>query len=116
MQEKIITCTECPLGCTVTVALDNDTVVSVTGNTCPRGKTYAVNEITCPRRVVTTTVKTEKGKPLSVKTDGPVKKQEIFKVMEIINGLTVKTPIKIGDVVFANVTENINVIATDEME
>lgn len=116
MLETIITCTECPLGCMVTVTLDNHTVVSVTGNSCPRGKIYAVNEVTCPRRVVTTTVKTEKGKPLSVKTDGSIKKQEIFKVMEIINGITVKTPIKIGDLVYANITENINVIATDEME
>ena len=114
--EKIITCTECPMGCTVTVSLDGESVINVVGNTCPRGKTYAINEVTCPRRVVTTTVKTDKGKTLSVKTDGSVKKQEIFDVMKIINGITVKTPINIGDVIYKNITEDINLVATDEIE
>ena len=114
--EKIITCTECPMGCTVTVTLDGESVTNVVGNTCPRGKTYAINEVTCPRRVVTTTVKTDKGKMLSVKTDGSVKKQELFDVMKIINGITVKTPINIGDVIYKNITEDINLVATDEIE
>lgn len=116
MIEKIITCTECPMGCTVTVALDGDTVVNVVGNTCPRGKTYAINEITCPRRVVTSTVKTEDGKMLSVKTDGSVKKDDMFRVMKIINEITVKTPISIGDVVLENISEDINLVATDEIK
>ena len=114
--EKIITCTECPMGCTITVTLDGENIASVVGNTCTRGKTYAINELTCPRRVVTSTVKTVNGKVLSVKTDGSVKKQDIFKVMEIINSITVKTPIKVGDVICKNVIEDINLVATDQME
>ena len=113
--EKIITCTECPMGCTVTITLDGENIVNVSGNTCPRGKTYAVNELTCPRRVVTSTVKTINGKVLPVKTDGSVKKQDIFKVMDIINSITVKTPINVGDVVFKNISEDINLIATDQI-
>ena len=113
--EKIITCTECPMGCTITVTLDGEKIVNVVGNTCPRGKTYAVNELTCPRRVVTSTVKTVNGKVLSVKTDGSVKKQDIFKVMDIINGITVKIPINVGEVVYENISEDINLIATDQI-
>lgn len=116
MQEKIITCTECPMGCSVNVTLDGETIVDVSGNFCPRGKIYAINETTCPRRVVTTTVKTDKGKPLAVKTDGSVKKSEIFNVMQIVNGIIVKTPIKIGDVICENISEDINLIASDEIE
>ncbi|MBR1983967.1 MAG: DUF1667 domain-containing protein [Clostridia bacterium] len=116
MQEKIITCTECPMGCSVTVTLDGERVINVVGNTCPRGKTYAINEVSCPRRVVTTTVKTDKGNPLAVKTDGSIKKSEIFNVMKIINGITVKTPIKIGDVIYENISEDINLVASDEIE
>lgn len=113
--EKIITCTECPMGCTVTVTLDGENIVNVSGNTCSRGKTYAVNELTCPRRVVTSTVKTTNGKVLPVKTDGSVKKQDIFKVMDIINSIIVKTPVKVGEVVFKNISEDINLIATDQI-
>ena len=103
------------MGCTITVTLDGEKIVNVVGNTCPRGKTYAVNELTCPRRVVTSTVKTVNGKVLSVKTDGSVKKQDIFKVMDIINGITVKIPINVGEVVYENISEDINLIATDQI-
>ena len=44
---KELTCVVCPAGCPMTVTLDeNGNVVSVTGNTCARGKKYAESEIT----------------------------------------------------------------------
>lgn len=117
MTEKTITCTECPMGCTVTVTLDADNnIISVFGNTCPRGKVYAVNEMTCPRRVVTSTVKCDNGKMLSVKTDGSVKKSEIFNVMGVINKITAKTPVRTGDILYRSISEEINLIATDDVE
>ncbi len=117
MTQKAITCTECPMGCTVTVTLDAENkVTDVFGNTCPRGKAYAVNELTCPRRVVTSTVKCDNGKMLSVKTDGSVKKSEIFNVMGVINTITAKTPVRTGDILYENISEEINLIATDDAE
>ena len=59
--KKELTCIACPLGCTITVTLDGKDVISVEGNTCPRGKEYAINECTAPVRTVTTTVKCEDG-------------------------------------------------------
>ena len=35
MEEKNLICICCPLGCPLTVALENGEVVSVTGNTVP---------------------------------------------------------------------------------
>lgn len=107
-----LTCIECPMGCALTVEVENGKVVSVTGNNCARGKMYAENEVICPKRVVTSTVKTDKGVPLSVKTDKPVRKSEIFAVMEKINQITAKTPLKIGDVILENIDENANLVAT----
>ena len=55
-------CTTCPSECLLTVEAEHDangTVVevrSVTGNNCPRGDTFAHQELTCPMRVLTTTV------------------------------------------------------------
>ena len=49
---KEFVCIECPKGCRLKV--DDD--MNVTGNTCPRGKVYAINEMTCPKRVITSTV------------------------------------------------------------
>ena len=47
--EQIITCINCPVGCRMTVSL-NETgeVVSVSGNTCARGEKYAHQECTLP--------------------------------------------------------------------
>ena len=55
-------CTTCPSECLLTVEGERDTngavtaVRSVTGNSCPRGDKFAHHELTCPMRVLTTTV------------------------------------------------------------
>ena len=110
-----ITCDECPMGCEIEV-VNNNGDITVTGNTCPRGKLYAENEITCPRRVLTTSVRAENGKMVSVKTDAPIKKQEMLEVMQKINRVSVKLPVKIGQVVIKDLTESINLIATCNLE
>ena len=116
MTEKIIICTECPIGCEITVSLDGERVTNVAGNGCPRGKTYASSEAVCPMRIVTSTVRTESGTILPVKTDAPVKKTEIFGVMEKINGIVCKLPVKIGDVLYENISDGANLIATASEE
>ncbi len=113
---KTLTCIECPVGCLVTVEYDGEKVFSVTGNSCPRGKAYAKNEVVCPRRIVTTTVRMTDGRMLPVKTDRGVRKEEIFTVMERIKNVHPDSPIKIGDVVQENIAEGCNLVATDEME
>ena len=111
---KTLTCIECPIGCEIEVTVENGAVVSLKGNGCPRGKTYAENEVVCPRRVVTSTVRAENGKLVPVKTDRPVKKSEIFAVMEKINSLVCKLPVRLGDILFENISEDANLIATND--
>lgn len=110
--QRTLTCIECPIGCEITVELENGTPVSVQGNSCPRGKTYAESEVVCPMRVVTSTVRAENGEMIPVKTDKPVKKSEIFAVMRTINTTRCKLPVKIGDVIVANISEDANLVAT----
>ena len=111
MKKVVLTCIECPLGCEVTVSVDEGNVIEVSGNTCPRGKAYAQSEIVCPARVVTTTVKTVDGRMLPVKSDKPIAKEKIFQAMEKINSVIVKTPIKIGDIILKDVFKDVNVVA-----
>ncbi len=112
MKTLSLTCVECPVGCLMEVDLKDGKVASVRGNSCPRGKMFAENEVICPRRVLTTTVRTRDGKIVPVKTDKPIKKEEIFKIMQKINGMVFDGPIKIGDVLYRYITEDISVIAT----
>ena len=46
-------CTVCPSECHLTVTLDETgSVVSVAGNSCPRGERFGRQEATCPMRVL----------------------------------------------------------------
>ena len=107
-----ITCIECPMGCAVEVETENGAVVKVSGNGCPRGKAYAENEVTCPKRVVTSSVRAENGEMIPVKTDRPIRKSEIFAVMSKINGLHPKLPIAIGDVILRGICDDADLVAT----
>ena len=100
-----LTCIGCPLGCSITVTMNGTDVVSVTGNTCPRGDAYARKEVTNPTRIVTSTVRVEGGiSPMvNVKTASDIPKSKIFECVSSLKNVVVTAPVKIGDVVLSNV-------------
>ena len=100
--EKKLTCIICPIGCELSVELEDGRVTAVSGNTCPRGKVYAESECVNPQRTVTSTVRTEDGGLVSVKTETPIPKEKIAECMELINNTVAALPIKIGDVIIEN--------------
>ena len=94
-------CIECPRGCELT-AETTENGVFVTGNFCPRGKKYAEAEMTCPRRIVTSTVRAAHGM-IPVKTDRMVRKSEMFPIMKKIRAVRVSHDVQIGDVIVSNI-------------
>ena len=55
---KKFICVSCPLGCGLSVSLDDSgEVLKVEGNSCPRGASYAKSEVKDPRRVFASTVR-----------------------------------------------------------
>lgn len=98
-----LTCIVCPKGCQLHVELNGSEVVSVTGNTCPRGKQYAIDECTHPMRTITSTVRAANGEVVPVKTNRTIPKELMFDCMKEINRATLKTPARIGDVVIKDV-------------
>ncbi len=114
MNIRELTCIGCPLGCTLSVEMDNNIVVNVTGNTCPRGKAYAEKEVTNPTRIVTSTVRVNGGTSamVNVKTENDIPKSKIFACIDALKDIEVSAPVKIGDVILSNVAgTGINVIA-----
>lgn len=110
-----LTCIGCPMGCSLTVEVENGVAVSVKGNTCGIGKRYAEQEVSAPTRMVTTTVLSPKGKPIPVKTMNPIPKEKIFEVVDEIKSAKVALPVSIGDVLIENVADTgIPVIITGE--
>ena len=53
---------------------------------------------------------------LPVKSNKPIKKSNIFLAMEKINSVVAKTPIKLGDVVIANLIDGADIIACADVE
>ena len=104
--KKNLTCVACPLGCSITVELDDaGNILSVTGNTCKRGDAYARTEMTNPTRSLTSTVKVNGGAHpvVPVKSAAPVPKSMLFDCMKEINQVTLQAPVKIGQVVIKNI-------------
>ena len=96
---KDMTCIICPRGCALKVEIDGESI-TVSGNSCPKGRQYAMDECTHPTRTVTSTVRVENREDtmVSVKTADPVPKDKIFAVMQLIREKSVCAPVHIGDV------------------
>lgn len=112
-------CINCPMGCHLTVDDDDKSNIKVTGNTCPRGVTYAVNEVTAPKRMVTGSVAVAGGTipMVSVKTREAIPKELIFESLEQLKAVRLTAPVHIGDVVIADVCGcGIDFIATKNVE
>ena len=115
MEKRELICIGCPMGCRMTVELDGGKVTSVSGYTCPRGKTYAENEVTNPVRTVTSTVTVVGGikERVACKTASDVPKGKIAEVMKEINAARVSAPVHIGDVLIENAADTgVAVVAT----
>ena len=112
-----LTCIECPTGCAITVAVEDGKVVSVDGFGCRRGRDYAIAEIECPVRVLTTTVVAEglSIRLVPVRTSGPIPRERLMDAMAEIRRARVQRPVSVGDVVLADVLGlGVDVVSTRE--
>lgn len=107
------------MGCAIHVEIENGQIVSVTGNTCPRGAEYAKSEATAPVRTVTSTVHAKGGvRPVVAgKTVPDVPKGKIFAVMDAVRTMEVKAPVHIGDVLCENIAgTGSNLVAAADLD
>ena len=113
--KKNLICIICPRGCALTADITADGV-TVTGNACPKGQEYAINECTNPVRTVTATVRVSNrySTMASVKTVTPVAKDKMMDVMNVLRQTQVQAPVKIGDVILQNVCGS-DIVATKEI-
>lgn len=108
---KELICIMCPKGCHLTV--DDD--LNVTGNTCPRGVTYGKQEVTDPRRYLTSTVKikSKSYRRLPVISSNDLPKDKISDVIRYLDTVEINAPVKVKDVVVKNVLGlGVDIVAT----
>ena len=98
-----LTCIVCPRGCALRVEIEEGKDLVVTGNACPRGVQYAIDECTHPMRTITSTVRAQDGSVIPVKTDRTIPKEKMFECMVEINKAVATLPAHVGDIVIENV-------------
>ena len=108
-ERDTITCTVCPNGCQVKW---DEATGQYSGNKCPRGQAFAVQERTSPKRTVTTTIKLAGSglKLIPVRSSGTVNRNVVAHIVETLRDTTVKGSVQSGEVVY---TET---IAGDEIK
>jgi len=112
-------CIGCPLGCRLEV--DEDAagdIVEIRGFACRKGKTFAENEHTDPRRMVTTTVTINGGRwaRLPVHATEELPKDRMWDVINQLRNIEVDAPIELGDVIVKGIlNSDVDIVASRDM-
>ena len=100
--KKSLICINCPRGCRLEISGEADNWL-VSGNQCPRGIQYAIQEATDPRRIVTAAVPSVPGKPCAaVRTSAPLPVAMIPELLNTLYKMQLSEPAKRGDVLLGN--------------
>ena len=113
--KKELTCIGCPMGCLVSVELEDGAIGEISGNSCPRGKEYAEKELTHPERTVTSTIPVDGGVlyMVPVKTAHDIPKDKVFEAMAQVRKTRLRAPVHAGEAVIKDIAgTGIDIIAT----
>lgn len=113
-------CIGCPLGCRLEIdeALEDHAIVEVRGFACHRGREYAIQEHTAPRRIVTTTVAIDGARwaRLPVRSSAPAPKDRVLAICHALRSVRVSAPVAMGDIIASNVLgSGVDILATRDM-
>ncbi len=115
MESVSMTCINCPIGCALTVGVEGDEAVEITGNQCARGIAYAKAEAANPARMMTSTVRLRGGvvAQLPVKTRSPIPKGLVGDSVRALADVEIDAPAALGRVILENVCgTGVDVVAT----
>ena len=114
MEKRELTCIGCPLGCSITVTLENGEIKDVAGYTCKRGHDYARKEVTSTVRL---TGSATGAAVVSCKTAQDIPKGKIFEIVAALRQVTAHAPVKIGDVLLTNAAgTGVDIVATKNVQ
>lgn len=119
VETRIMNCITCPMGCEMTVTITDGVVTEVKGNTCPRGKKYAENEISAPKRMLTSSVRVTGGllPLLPVVSKDVLPKERVLDCAEALRRITVTAPIAEGQVICPNILGlGVDIVASRAMD
>ena len=112
------TCILCPNSCQITVEYEGKTLIKAEGNKCDKGREYVTQELTDPKRTITSSVLVTGGdRPLaSVRLTAPISRDLIFPLMEKLQNIVLTAPVVPGTVVMEKVFgSNADLIVTSSV-
>ena len=115
---KKINCIVCPLSCVGEVTLADGQIETIAGFTCDRGNKYGQEEVTFPKRTLTTTVKVDGGELplLPVVSKAPLPKDRVIDCARHLSCVKIKAPIMEGDIICSNILGlGVDIIATRDL-
>lgn len=113
-----LTCIVCPMSCAGEVEIADGHIVRMVGFTCKRGQEYAKNEVTAPKRVLTTTIRIAGGflPMLPVVSRSPLPKGKIVECARYLSNIVVQAPVKEADAVCQDILGlGVDIIASRDM-
>ncbi|VBB09190.1 Hypothetical protein LUCI_4476 [Lucifera butyrica] len=116
--ERAINCIVCPMSCEGKVIIANEQIQDIIGFACQRGVNYAREEITSPKRTLTTTVKIANGELhlLPVISKPALPKDKVMAVARCLAAVEVAAPVSQGDVIYSNILNlGVDIVATRDV-
>ena len=104
-ETKKFICVACPVGCALTATVRGTEVLQLEGNICPRGVSYASDEMANPLRTFTSTVRVTGGvlPVCPVRSRTPLPLAKVFDVTREVAEASLSAPVTIGQVIIENV-------------
>ena len=118
-ETKQLICVNCPKGCRITVTMEGEKAVEVTGYSCENGKNYAMQESVCPMRILTTTVKITQStlRVLPVMSEKEIPLHVWRQAMEEVKSVCVEAPVSIGQIILEDLCgTGVRLIASRSMK
>ena len=113
--KKEFVCIVCPIGCRIQATVEDNQILSIEGNRCPRGQQYVTQELTNPQRVLTSTMRVRNGdkKLVSVKSSSTLPKDQLQFCVSLLEDILVEAPITMNQVLVENIMNlGVDIIAT----
>ena len=111
-------CVTCPVGCSLDVLVEGSELKGIQGHACKRGITFVQEELTAPKRVLTTTVRVQGGTlPLvPVRSSGPLPKGVLLQVASQLRQLVLQAPVSAHQIVIHDVLHtDVDIITSREV-
>ena len=112
-----ITCLNCPLRCSIDVEYDESSIYIIEGNNCERGYRFAIDKLDLPNRNAFAYVKVANSSAKTVKviTTKPISRDLIPMLEEELAKITLNAPVKVQDLVIANVfNTGVDIVAASQ--